>query len=1731
MTAHPPITRPIRAGNPPGLSEIRFRLAAQPLLMRWMLSRLRQAEIVLPDGTTFENPLRDLNLSETDSFVPALVSAWAAIGDVLTFYQERIANEGYLATATETFSVRALLAMTGYTPRPALSAQSYLAFTLIEGKGAPERLIVPKGTAVRSVPPPGGTSVQFETDRDIEARIAWNAMAPQLPDAVPMHQITGKANRLWIVGAAPVLRVGMPILLHGKPTTPDGAKLIVRELTRVEPNRAQGATLLGWQKPLDDKSDARPFETPELVAFKSSARLFGATAGDWAREPASLKARIGTRIGDVAIGAPAAGSWTTGNRGLPPEDVRALAIARDGMVFAATATAMLRHATRDGDWTTLGPLPRRSSATALIVTETGTLFAGSQSGDLFASIDRGASWFGLGGSSSPAVAGRPHPPLAPIRALAIAPPRHGQAAVIVGSAFGIWSAPVNGGAWTPWNDGLPGYDSHSGGAAVTVNALAHHPSLGVFVAATDQGLFYAAHIGANWHAASIPAAPIPPQAPVHPAAGPASPGSPAAGAPAADAAASTAPTATADAVPTDRPLGFLRRLFGADRSLPPPSASDQPSSPSEPSASPPASADSAPPATAAAAPATPAQGSDGADDQAAANPQAIHGLAVVTVGPVAVLLAGTSDGVLRSPDGRVWHLAGPLDPAATNAVLALGAEGRAVMAGTSHGLFRSLDGGETWTRSAAPFAATTIVALAVGGGRAAAAARFGGYREQDWPGLAVSGAELDLDRAYAAPVPGSWILLAQGSLSSDQPQIAAARVASVATVMRRDFQLNGRVTRVILDKPLTTSFDPRTTTVYLYSRTIELFRLAERPVAALGAPEAADDDDETSAASPDATRRITLAAAIEDLAQQFVGISGRRARARLNGRAGGVRRYDGKSWVPVGSVMPEVRALLATSDGRLLLGTDTGVYGLAGTAWRRFGGFNNSVEALAEAPGGVLFAGGADGLFRFADNQWTECALPGHADRAVFSLLPLDDNRIVAGTDSGIVLSDDAGVTWQAATGAVMETSVYALARGAKGEVIAGTDQGVFIGAATDWSAAVAVLGERIQALVVDADGGIAAATPTGVYTSPDGRNWQADPAPTLQGDIRVAALDPRSGTIYFARRGIGVVTRDGMLPAGLANDIRAMVFDHAGNLHAGSLSATVMLSTAQDGMALIEPTSVVDIDLPGEAALESRLVEGSVSDELRHAFTQHGITLPDKGHLHVDQAGQSWNIGGETGTYLLRALRPKTLRVFLQSDLDVMAPPRPVPGQPGLKLWQLRARNGTVGAVMAADVAPGAAGGGEIGFTSADPKGETVSEIGHIVSATIATDRSRTELVLSAPLINVYDAATVVLNANVAPASHGETPALYEVLGSGDNSKAHQRFVLKRKPITAFTAASPPPFYSFDIIIRVRSSMPLEPVALSAELRPRDMADDSVEWTAVETLSTSGPNDRHYTLEVDEAGTAIVAFGDGSHGMRLPTGRENVIALYRTGSGPAGNVAPGSLTVPFRRPPGVRRVTNPAAAHGGLEPEPIGAMRQSALSRIRNFGRIVSLRDYEDFVGLWPGVGKVLASVLPGRKGRGRLLHVTVAGASETSAPPDIEALARAIDASRTERCPVRIDPCLVVPVKVEAEITPVPDTDWDGLKKRIQAALVAHCGFAARDLAAPLHAADLVALIQDVSGVKAVRLNGLYVRGRSRSLQNTLTASMASPIDGGAGIRPAELLILASGQDIDLTRSRSSS
>src|SRR2546423_6659306 len=120
------VETPVEIANRPGLSAIAYRTGTHAQFRDTLIARL----------TNDQRPaLHALTTRDADDFSFALLDAWATVGDVLTFHQERIANELYLRTATERLSVLELSRLVGYELRPGVAASTYLAFTLNEAPG------------------------------------------------------------------------------------------------------------------------------------------------------------------------------------------------------------------------------------------------------------------------------------------------------------------------------------------------------------------------------------------------------------------------------------------------------------------------------------------------------------------------------------------------------------------------------------------------------------------------------------------------------------------------------------------------------------------------------------------------------------------------------------------------------------------------------------------------------------------------------------------------------------------------------------------------------------------------------------------------------------------------------------------------------------------------------------------------------------------------------------------------------------------------------------------------------------------------------------------------------------------------------------------------------------------------------------------------------------------------------------------------------------------------------------------------------------------------------------------------------------------------------------------------------------------------------------------------------------------------------------------------------------
>jgi hypothetical protein len=162
------------------LPALAYRAGSYATFFDTMLARLSSLSLevpIVPGSATLREvrPLAALTTRESDDAAIAVLDAWAIVADVLTFYQERIANEGYLGTARERRSVVELARLIGYRPRPGVSASVSLAFSAALGFDG----VIPKGTRAQSVPGSGESAQFFETSEDLRARYDWNRLTPR----------------------------------------------------------------------------------------------------------------------------------------------------------------------------------------------------------------------------------------------------------------------------------------------------------------------------------------------------------------------------------------------------------------------------------------------------------------------------------------------------------------------------------------------------------------------------------------------------------------------------------------------------------------------------------------------------------------------------------------------------------------------------------------------------------------------------------------------------------------------------------------------------------------------------------------------------------------------------------------------------------------------------------------------------------------------------------------------------------------------------------------------------------------------------------------------------------------------------------------------------------------------------------------------------------------------------------------------------------------------------------------------------------------------------------------------------------------------------------------------------------------------------------------------------------------------------------------------------------------
>ena len=190
--------------NRPNLAAIAYRVGEHAHFKASMLTGLASAEHAV---------LRGLGTRDDDDFSIALIDTWAAVCEVLSFYQERHANEAYIQTARERLSVGEIARLIGYRLHPGSAAETDLVFLMDDPPGAEPSvadLEIPEGTRVQSQPGPDEDPQVFETLEALTARVAWNRLRPRQNWRIAIEE--GDLGT-WLGGQATALQPGDAIVI------------------------------------------------------------------------------------------------------------------------------------------------------------------------------------------------------------------------------------------------------------------------------------------------------------------------------------------------------------------------------------------------------------------------------------------------------------------------------------------------------------------------------------------------------------------------------------------------------------------------------------------------------------------------------------------------------------------------------------------------------------------------------------------------------------------------------------------------------------------------------------------------------------------------------------------------------------------------------------------------------------------------------------------------------------------------------------------------------------------------------------------------------------------------------------------------------------------------------------------------------------------------------------------------------------------------------------------------------------------------------------------------------------------------------------------------------------------------------------------------------------------------------------------------------------------------------
>jgi Baseplate J-like protein len=981
------------------------------------------------------------------------------------------------------------------------------------------------------------------------------------------------------------------------------------------------------------------------------------------------------------------------------------------------------------------------------------------------------------------------------------------------------------------------------------------------------------------------------------------------------------------------------------------------------------------------------------------------------------------------------------------------------------------------------------------------------------PGTLQPGTQqIDLDAVYSRILKNDWIILYNnqnllGTIHQIDKISSISHPESIIPVpiSSQNLAQFRQVNRIDIrpDKP--TNIDLRETIVLLQSEILEL----------VPEPLIVSDRQVNIFQDPIQGKTVFLREFVQKLHRdQTLMVSGQRIRAQLKDVGGVLKSVSTTSWEKInnGLTNSQIRSLAIKPDGTILAGTTEGIFFCQNNGthqWQpvlEWNSINKTLEDKAiqtlQISDNFILTGTAQGLFRAVHlgDQWQPVITSD-----VRVIYVRSSHPILIGTINGGVLQSsdeglDKGLTWR--TTGLNNTDVQSLISVESSYTFAGTiSDGIFRS-----SDPALLTWEKITSIRKG----------LGTITT-NGNIVQGDSAANFQmqlqsgdvinvGDQSRSVLEISSNqqlTIDRPFRPDLTTNTSFTIDTGLTNRNITALGTKPNFVFAGTAGSGIFRSEGgNNSLSLGDRWRAVNTGLTD---LEIRCLAIADNSDIWVGTSKDGV-------FRSTNNGESWeNVSANLTNLDVRAILPPTDQRsafvggigILQTPpgsypipmqkgdiLQVLEPPAAIPGNSNYRLWKLMDKDGFQGDLITTTDSNSPEFENEITLLPALEDSTVVSEIAMVQNPPI--DQQHPILTLQHSLQYAYDPATVRIYANVVPATHGET--IEEVLGSGDGHLSNQRFGLNKPPLTYVPATN------------ARGS------ASSLGLRV-----NGVLWSERPSLYPLQSFDQNYILRIQDDGSTIITFGDGTKGARLPSGLENITATYRSGIGLEGNLIAEQLSLLKTRPLGVSEVINPLPATGGAPRESLTEARINAPATVRTLDRIVSIRDFTDFAQGFAGIGK--AQALPLWNGETQMVHITIAAAQGNAVFQDSNLYTKLVAAIEQARDPiqqVQVDSYERLLFNIAARLLLDPRYEAKVVNAKIYHTLKTIFAFEQRQFSQDVTAAEVIAAIQTVAGVIAVDLDALYQVGRSKARERSLPALSARYDVASETIKPAQLLQL---------------